>query len=69
MAFDLSSLLIHSESVPRAAREQLALARRGPPELRDAALEAAAGSLQLEADLGCTDARELVGLDPSLCCG
>jgi hypothetical protein len=65
----MSSLLLHSERVPAAAREALRAAQSGTPELRRPLLEAAARILHRESDLGCADARELVDLDPDGDCG
>jgi hypothetical protein len=55
--------------VPRAARAALVAALSGPPEQRDAELQSAARVLHRELDLGCGDARELVGLDGAGGCG
>ena len=67
MAFDLSPLLIHSESVPPEAREQLKNASLAAPPDRAAALEAVARTLYRAAELDCADARELVGLPAGSC--
>ena len=67
--FTLVPLLLHSDAVPRAARDALVAALSGPPEHRDAELQSAARVLHRELDLGCGDARELVGLDAFGGCG
>ncbi len=66
-AFSMAPLLVHSDAVPAAAREALRLALTGPLEGRRRALETAALSIHRELDVGCSDARELVGL-PEGCC-
>jgi hypothetical protein len=63
----VSSLLLHSEDVPAAAREALASALQGPAEQRCENLVEAAFILHREVGLDCSDARELVGLDDCEC--
>jgi hypothetical protein len=67
MAFSMASLLVHNEAVPPRARAALLAAHGAPPESRDELLERAARVLHRETDLGCGDARELVGLPPGTC--
>jgi len=62
MGLNLSELLIHSEAVPRRARDALRAANLGPPEQRKAELESAARILLRETDLDWRDARDLLGL-------
>ncbi len=63
--FSLLPLLIHSDSVPPAARDALRAAHVAPPEERAAALVAAARTLRHTTELDCSEARSLVGLPPS----
>ena len=67
-AFTMAPLLLHSDAVPRAARDALKAAIFGPPERRDDELRSAARLLHRETDLGCSEARELVGLPAEDCC-
>jgi hypothetical protein len=69
MKYTIASLLIHSDSVPPAAREALRAAHEGPPEHRLALLESAARILQAESGVERPDARELVDLRPEDCAG
>lgn len=62
MGLNLSELLIHSEAVPRRAREALRAASFAPPDQRKAELESAARILLRETDLDWRDTRELLGL-------
>ena len=62
MTFSVAHLLVHSESIPAAARSALRTAFGAAPEERRPHLEAAARVLHRELDLDCRDARELVGL-------
>jgi hypothetical protein len=62
MGFTMIPLLIHSDSVPQAARDALRLANAAPPETRAVALENAARVLYRETDLECGEVRDLVGL-------
>lgn len=64
MGLNLSELLIHSEAVPRRAREALRAASFAPPERRKAELESVARILLRETDLDCCDTRDLLGLPP-----
>jgi hypothetical protein len=63
----MSSLLVHHEAVPLAAREALRAAAAGHPDARLALLERAAGILYRDAGMECRDARELVDLSPARC--
>jgi hypothetical protein len=67
MSFKMSLLLIHDEHLPAAARDALEAAHRGAPELRLTLLESAAQILHDEAGVECSDARELVDLEPGDC--
>ncbi len=68
MSFSMASILVHSEQVPPAAREALKAAQSGPrPERRVQLLESAARILHHEMGVGCSDARELVDLQPGDC--
>lgn len=69
MSFQMTSLLIHSTWVPGSARDALRVAAEAPPEDRDALLRSAAGILHREAELECSDALELVGLEADGGCG
>jgi hypothetical protein len=62
MGLNLSELLIHSEAVPRRARDALRAASFAPPEQRKAVLESAARILLRETDLDWRDTRDLLGL-------
>ena len=62
MTFSITSLLLHSDSVPVRARAALRAAYASPLDQRSPHLESAARILYLELDLDCSDARELVGL-------
>ncbi|NUP04982.1 MAG: hypothetical protein HOW73_02860 [Polyangiaceae bacterium] len=64
----MAPLLIHSEAVPKEARDALKAASSAPPERRRAELERAARVLYRETELDCADARELVGLAPGENC-
>ena len=68
MSLSMATLLIHSDDVPASARSALRDAYELPEDARTPLLEAAARALFHEADLECTDARELVGLADG-CCG
>ena len=63
----IAELLIHTDGVPRSARDALVNALAGPEDERCDNLYAAALSLHHEAGLDCADARELVGLDQGSC--
>jgi hypothetical protein len=63
----ISSLLLHLEDVPQAARQALASAFEAPAEQRFDNLIEAAVILHREVGLDCQDARELVGLDHGDC--
>ena len=67
MSFSMSSLLLHSEDLPASAREALRAAHAGASDRRLEMLESAARILQHEVGLACTDARELVDLQPAEC--
>jgi hypothetical protein len=69
MTFSLAPLLLHSEQVPLTARHALRAASEAPIEERTSFLESAARILHRELDLNCGDARELVGLSTTGCCG
>ncbi len=69
MAFMMSTLLVHSEQVPPAAREALLAANAAPPSDRGPLLASAARILHHDADLDCADALELVGLPADCGCG
>ncbi len=69
MSFTVAPLLLHSAAVPPKARAALRAASLVSPERRTAELESAARVLYLETDLDCRDAREIVGLESSGCCG
>lgn len=69
MAFSLAPLLVHSESIPVAARNALRGALESAPEKQSAELLAAARLIHQDTDLDCGDARELVGLEPCGSCG
>lgn len=62
MAFTMSTLLVHDDVVPRAAREALHAANVAPPSDRGALLASAARILYDVTDLDCADVLELVGL-------
>ena len=62
MSLSMAPLLMHSAQVPESARAALRAAYDVPPELRRAGLESAARILHWEGGVGCSDARELVGL-------
>ena len=68
MAFSLAPLLIHSESVPRKAREALQAVSSARPADKRSALHVAARALFLETSLDCGDAMELVGLQGGCGC-
>jgi hypothetical protein len=67
MAFNVSSLLMHSNDVPPQAKAALLAAVRLPEDSRGPELERAARSLFYDLNLSCADARELVGLPPGRC--
>ena len=69
MSFTMASLLVHSDSVPAAARNALRAAHEGASERRLELLEAAAQILHREMGVTCPDARELVDLQPADCVG
>lgn len=69
MSFRMASLLVHSDRVPVAAREALRAAQNGAREGRLELLESAARILHREIGVACTDARELVDLQPGDCTG
>jgi hypothetical protein len=62
MTLSVAALLIHDEDVPASARAALRDAYTAAAGERRTHLEAAARALYREADLDCSDARELVGL-------
>jgi hypothetical protein len=62
MSLSMAPLLMHSEQVPVEARDAIRAAYDGPPEHRDASLEATARVLHQATGLECSDVRELVGL-------
>ena len=62
MSFSLASLLMVEEDIPATVRSALRAASRAPAPERRLHLQAAARALNLEADLDCDDAKELVGL-------
>jgi hypothetical protein len=62
MSLSIALLLMHSEQVPAEARDAIRAADDGPPEHRNASLEAAARVLHHATGLECSDVRELVGL-------
>ncbi len=67
MSYSMASILVHSESIPPAARDAIRAAQEGPPEARIAWLESAAWILHAETGVACPDARELVDLQPGSC--
>jgi len=67
MGFPMVSLLVHSESVPSAAREALRFAIHAAPELRAGALRKAAEILFAETDLECAEVKALVGITDGVC--
>jgi hypothetical protein len=69
MALMMSTLLVHNEHVPPAAREALQAADDAAPSERGPFLASAARILHHEADLDCADALELVGLPEECGCG
>jgi hypothetical protein len=69
MAFSLAPLLIHDPAVPVRAREALRAGTSGPIEHRYKELELAARVIYRETELDCSEARDLVGLSDSGCCG
>ena len=69
MSFTMASLLIPNEQLPAAARDALKAAYHGSPELRLPLLESAARILHREVGVDCSDARELVDLQPGDCAG
>jgi hypothetical protein len=69
MSFSMTSLLIHSQSVPTPVREALESAEAAAPEDRNQLLESAARILHDETGLPCADVLELVGLPADGCCG
>lgn len=68
MAFSISRLLLHSNSVPPEARDALRSALESEPEHKEAWLQRAFSLLHDTTDIDCRDARELVGLEPSEGC-
>jgi hypothetical protein len=69
MTFTMASVLIHSDAVPESARDALKEAEHSPPPARRRFLESAARILHDEAGVECSDARELVDLQPGECSG
>jgi hypothetical protein len=69
MAFMMSTLLVHSEHVPQAARKALLAADAAAPDERGPLLASAARILHDQTDLDCADALELVGLPAECGCG
>jgi hypothetical protein len=69
MGLSMASLLIHSEQLPVPARAALKAAHEGPPHRRLRLLESAARILHRDVGLECSDARELVDLQPGDCSG
>jgi hypothetical protein len=67
MSFTMASLLIHNECLPAAARDALKAAHHGSLERRVPLLESAARILHDEVGVDCSDARELVDLQPGDC--
>jgi hypothetical protein len=64
--FDVTPLLLHSEDVPAQAKAELLAAQNTVGEDREEHLLTAAKSLYYGTSLGCSEARELVGLsEPS----
>jgi hypothetical protein len=63
----ISSLLLHHDDVPQAARAALASALEAPAEQRFDNLAEVARILHHEVGLDCDDARELVGLEDCDC--
>jgi hypothetical protein len=68
MPFTMSTLLVHNEYVPQAARTALLAAHAAPPSDRGALLASAARILHQDTDLDCADALELVGLSGDCGC-
>ena len=66
MAYDVTSLLMHSNDVPLAAKASLKAARQSPHR-REEHLRSAARALFHGTLLECDEARELVGLSPGTC--
>jgi len=69
MAFTMSTLLVHNEQVPDAARKALQAADAATPSQRGPLLASAARILYDQTDLDCEDALELVGLPEECGCG
>ena len=69
MAFTMSTLLVHDEHVPHAARKALLAADAAVPSERGPLLASAARILYDQTDLDCADALELVGLPAECGCG
>jgi hypothetical protein len=67
MSFAMSSLLMHNEHVPAAAREAIRAAHHVSPALRLRMLESAARILHDEVGVDCFDALELLDLVPDRC--
>jgi len=68
MSFTMVPLLMHSDAVPRVARDALRAAFAAPPERRDAELLSAVRVLYRETDLDCSEAKDLVGLQSCATC-
>jgi hypothetical protein len=62
MIFSMAPLLMHSEQIPKEARDAIRAAYEGLPEHRSTRLESAARVLHQATGLECGDVRELVGL-------
>jgi hypothetical protein len=62
MSLSMAPLLMYSEQVPTEARDAIRAAYDAPPQHRTECLEAAARVLHQVTGLGCSDVRELVGL-------
>ena len=69
MSLSMGSLLVHSERLPVAVRDALRAAQASPAESRHDMLESAARILRDEVGVPCSDARELVDLQPGDCGG
>lgn len=67
MSFDIAPLLIHSSDVPQSAKQALQAAMTASPGEREQLLESAARALYWKTPLACSEARELVGLEPGMC--
>jgi hypothetical protein len=67
MPFSLLPLLVHFDGLSPDVRTALEAALAAPDDERRHLLERAARKLGRDADLGCRDAAELVGLAPAPC--